>query len=207
MITQKLWAIKPHHWPWTEFSSSGQRLLWFSKNLPPGGLSGILQDKVKMLGALVLCPPSKHIFCCTLLTLWCVCVNEWHALREANEEPCSAVLGWSHKAYGRNAAHLLMSRGNQCLLQGAARDGSFRERPERVWTELPFLSQTFLSLWPFHDFLGIRTTNLICQIIDFQGTCDLCCYRVLLFRSQTWIGSQEAPSLPRSRKFGSSKEL
>ena len=34
-----------------------------------GGSSGILQDKVRMLGALVLCFPSKHVFCCTLLTL------------------------------------------------------------------------------------------------------------------------------------------
>ena len=34
-----------------------------------GGTSGILQDKVRMLGALVLCFPSKHVFCCTLLTL------------------------------------------------------------------------------------------------------------------------------------------
>ena len=41
-----------------------------------GGSSGILQDKVRMLGALVLCSPNEHIFCCTLLTLWCACVNE-----------------------------------------------------------------------------------------------------------------------------------
>ena len=41
-----------------------------------GGLSGILQDKVRMLGALVLCSPSEHVFCCTLLTLWCASVNE-----------------------------------------------------------------------------------------------------------------------------------
>ena len=29
---------------------------------------------------------------------------------------------------------------------------------------------------------AIRTTNLIRQIIDFQGTCDPCCYCVLLLR-------------------------
>ena len=56
-----------------------------------GGLSGILQDKVRMLGALVLCSPSEHVSCCTLLTLRCACGNEWHALRGANEEPCSVV--------------------------------------------------------------------------------------------------------------------
>ena len=41
-----------------------------------GGLSRILQDKVRMLGALVLCSPSEQVFCCTLLTLLCACVNE-----------------------------------------------------------------------------------------------------------------------------------
>ena len=34
-----------------------------------GGSSGILQDKVRTLGALVLCSPTKHFSCCTLLTL------------------------------------------------------------------------------------------------------------------------------------------
>ena len=56
-----------------------------------GGSSRILQDKVRMLGALVLCSLSEHVFCCALLTLPCACVNEWHALREASKEPGSAV--------------------------------------------------------------------------------------------------------------------
>ena len=67
-------------------------------------LGGILQDKVRMLGALVPCSPSEHVFCCTLLTLWCVCVNEWHALYKARVGPCSAVLWWPHRwwwPYGR----------------------------------------------------------------------------------------------------------
>ena len=62
-----------------EFSSGGQesqRLSWFSNNFPLGGSSRILQDKVRMLGALVLCSPTEHVFCCTLLTLWCACVDE-----------------------------------------------------------------------------------------------------------------------------------
>ena len=50
----------------------------------PGGSSGILQDKVRMLGALVLCSPSEHVFCCTLLSLQCVYVNEWHSLCKAS---------------------------------------------------------------------------------------------------------------------------
>ena len=90
-----------------------------------GGSSGILQDKVRMLGALGLCSLGEHVFCCALLTLRCACVNEWHALREASKEPCSAVPRLSHMAYGRNLSgrytDLPMPRGTQCLL---------RERPE-----------------------------------------------------------------------------
>ena len=67
-----------------------------------GGSPGILQNKIRILGTLVLCSPSKHVFFCTLLTLQCACVNEWHALCEASEEPCSAVPQWPHKAYGIN---------------------------------------------------------------------------------------------------------
>ena len=63
-----------------------------------GGSSGILQDNVRMLGAVFLCSPSEHIFFCTLLTLWCTCVNEWHAFSEVSEEPCSAVPWWPHMA-------------------------------------------------------------------------------------------------------------
>ena len=165
------------------------------------GSSRILQDKVRMLGALVLCSPSKHVFCCTLLTLWCACVNEWHALLEASEDPCSALSHWPHTAYGRKVlgvyTDLPMPKGTQCLLWGLTRNG------QRVWTELPFLSQTFQSLWPFHNTLGIRSINLTCRITDFQGTCDLWCYCVLWLRSQTWIGGQEVPSLARNWKLGS----
>ena len=41
-----------------------------------GGSSRSLQDKVRMLGALVLCSPSEHVFCCILLTLQSACINE-----------------------------------------------------------------------------------------------------------------------------------
>ena len=56
-----------------------------------GGSSGIVQDKVRMLGALVLCSLSEHVFYCALLTVPCACVNEWQALSEASKGPCSAV--------------------------------------------------------------------------------------------------------------------
>ena len=163
--------------------------------------TGIIQDKVRMLGTLVLCSPSKHICCCTLITLWCACVNEWNILHKVNEEPCSVVPRWPHTAYGRNLlgvyTYLPMPRGTLCFLWRPTRNG------QSMWTELSFLGQTFRSLWPFHNSLEIRSTNLICHIIDFQGTCGLCCYCVLWLRSQTWIGRQEAPSLARNQKFGS----
>ena len=63
-----------------------------TKTFHLGVSSWILQDKVRMLGALVLCSLSKHIFCCALLTLRCACVNEWYALGKASEE--SALLFW-----------------------------------------------------------------------------------------------------------------
>ena len=89
------------------------------------GSSRILQDKVRMLGALVLCSLSKHVFCCALLTLQCACVNEWHALREASKEPCSAVPWWSYTAYGRNMSGVIPT----CQCQEAP-NVSFGNRPE-----------------------------------------------------------------------------
>ena len=119
--------IKPRLWPRIEFFSSRDqesRRLCVIQQQPfiLGARPRILQDKVKMLGALVLCSPSEHVFCCTLLTLQCTCVNEWNALSEASEEPCSVVPWWSHTAYDRNLlggyTDLPMSRGTQCLFWG-----------------------------------------------------------------------------------------
>ena len=158
-----------------------------------------------MLGALVLCSPSEHVFCSTLLTLWCGCVNEWNALHEASEEPCSVIPWRPHMAYGRNLSavytDLPKPRGTPCLIWETN-----QKRTKCVdWTLLSW--SNFWSLWPFHNSLEIRSTNLICCIRDFQGTCDLCCYCVLWLRSQTWIGSQEVPSLAKHGKFGSLMEL
>ena len=68
---------------------------------------------------------------------------------------------------------------------------------------LTFLSQsTFPGLFDhFVTTWGIETTNLICKIIDFQGTCGPCCYCVLLLRPQVWIDSHEASSLSRNQKL------
>ena len=126
--------------------------------------SGILQDKVKMLKALVLCYLSKHVFCCALLKLWCACVDKWHALCKTSEDPCSAVPQWSHRAYDKNLlgvyTNLPMPRGTQCLLQEPTRNG------QSVWTKLSFLGQTFQCLWPFHNSLKIKSTKLIFDCVD-----------------------------------------
>ena len=139
-----LWAIKAPLWPRIElFSSQGQET-WYresTKILHLGCLSGILQDKVRMLGAVILCSLSEHIFCYALLTLRCSCVNKWHALHEASWEPCSAVPPWSHTAYGTNLpgayTNLPMPRDTQRLHWESTRNG------QSVWTELSFLGQIF----------------------------------------------------------------
>ena len=116
-----------------------------------GGLSGILQDKVRLLGALVLCSPSEHVFCCTLLTLRCAYVNEWNALREASEEPCSAVPWRPHKAYGRNLSgvytNLPMPGGTQCLLREPTRNGQTCGPNSPFLVKLFSLFDHFLTPW------------------------------------------------------------
>ena len=145
-------------------------------------LGGILHDKVRMLGALFPCSPSEHVFCCTLLTLWCACVNEWHALHKARVEPCSVVPWWPHTAYSRYLlgvyTDLQMPRGTY---------GSFWDPPEmgkKCGLNSPFWSDFSVSL-TISERLGIRSTNLICWIIDCQGTCDLCYYCVQWLQFQT----------------------
>ena len=100
--------IKPRDWPWIEFLSSrgqeSQRLSQLSNNLSSWGSSRILQDKVRALGVLVLCSPTKHYFCCALLTLWCACACNQLKETHVRTKGCvlSAVLRWPHVAYGRN---------------------------------------------------------------------------------------------------------
>ena len=179
--------IKPHLWLQIEFFSGSQ------ESRPPdstttfhlGGSSGILQDKVRTLGALVLCSLSEHVFCCALLSLQCACVNERHALSEASKEPCSAVPRWSHTTYGRNLSgvytDLPMPRDTQRPCEGSG-----QKRAKHMgwtflsWSSFPGLFDHFIIAW------GIRTTNLICQIIDIKGNCDPCCYYLLLLRPQVW---------------------
>ena len=106
-----------------------------------GGSSWIVQDKVRMLGALVLCSPSKHVFCSTLLTLWCACVNEWNALHESSEEPCSAVPRWPHMAYGRNMSGFIPTC--QCKEAPNVSSGDWPEMGKVCGPNSPFLVKLF----------------------------------------------------------------
>ena len=194
--------IKLCLWPWIEFfSSRGQEswhLAWFKNNLHLEGSSRILQDKVRMLGTLALCSPREHVFCCTLLTLQCAHVNEWNTLREASEEPCSAVPPQPHMAYGRNMLGVYTDLPKRHPMSPLGTNQKWAKRVDRTL----FSRSNFSIFLTISKLLGIRRTNPICWIVDFQGTCDLCCYCILWLRSQTWISSQEAPSFARHGKFG-----
>ena len=68
-------------------------------------------------------------------------------------------------------------------------------------SSFPGLFDHFIIAW------GIRTTSLICWIIDFKGNCDPCSYYVLLLRPQVCkrlalLGAESSKST-----FGSKVEL
>ena len=99
-------------------------------------------------------------------------------------------------------ANLPMPRDTQCPGEGSSQkwakhvDQTFLSQ-----SSFPGLFDHFVNEW------GIRTTNLICRIIDFQGTCDPCCYYVLLLRPHIWkhlalLGAESYISM-----FGSEAEL
>ena len=88
---------------------------------------------------------------------------------------------------------LPMPRDAQHPCEG--KDQKWVKRVDRIFlsrSAFPGLFDHSIIAW------GIRTTNLTCRIIDFQGTCDPYRYSVLLLRPQTiWM---EVPSLARSWK-------
>ena len=75
-----------------------------------------------------------------------------------------------------------------------------------MWTEFSFLSQLFLVSLTIVAW-EITTTNLICQVIDFQGTCDPCCYSVLLLRLHVWKRLALLGAKSSKNTFGSKVEL
>ena len=79
LLQKMLCVIKPCHWPWIKFFSSGGHKSWHHSRLVAAtfhftGLPRSLQDTVRTRRALVLCFLIKHVFCFTLLTLQCDCV-------------------------------------------------------------------------------------------------------------------------------------
>ena len=126
-----------------------------------GGLSGILQDKVRMLGAPVLCSPSEHVFYCTLLTLWCTCVNEWHALREKSEMPCSSVPWWPHTAYGRNLSGVYTDLPMPISPSGTDQRMGKACRPNSFLFRVSSLFGQFITSWEFSQFSSVTQLCLI----------------------------------------------
>ena len=147
--------IKPLLRLWIEFFSSGGQESWllYMVQQQPFILWGILQDKVRMLGALVPCSPSEHVFCCTLLTLWCACVNEWHALHKQVWSPACNSVVTSHGLW-------------QIPVGGLYRLSNAKRHPQLLWGTHQkwakhvdwnlLFSQTFWSLGPFQNSLELE---------------------------------------------------
>ena len=91
---------------------------------------------------------------------------------------------------------LAIPRGSQHPREGSSQKW-MKCMDQTLFSQSPFpgLFDHFITAW------RIETTNLICQIIDFQGTCHPFCYCILLLRPQIWIDSHKAPSLARSQKL------
>ena len=159
---QKLWVIKPHLWPWIEFFSSGGqeswRLSWFSNNLSSWWLvwdsSG--QGKNAWSSSSLF---SQQVHFLLYFTNSILCLCEWMtrpAWRKWGALLCGSVVtshGLQKKSVG-GLYWLANTKRHQYLLWGPTSNG------QSVWTKISFLSQNFWSLWPFHNFLGVRTTNL-----------------------------------------------
>ena len=69
---------------------------------------------------------------------------------------------------------LYLSANAKVSSKGAARDVKSVSLTFLSWPSFPGLFDHLVIAW------AIRTANIICQIIDFHGTCDQCSYYVLL---------------------------
>ena len=134
-------------------------------------------------------------------------MNEWHNLCKVSTEPCSAV-SWSlittegslqKGSFIGFLTNLSMPRDTQHPCKGSSQkwakdvDWTFLS-----WSAFPGLFDHFITAW------GIKTINLICQIIDFQRTCDPGCYCVRLLRPHVWrfvtlYRKQGSRASPRNR--------
>jgi len=140
-------------------------------------------------------------------------VNEWHALHEASDEPCSAV-----------SPDLIVAEGrpqNGRLLGGLYRPANAKRQPTSLWQEWPEMGEAcglnfhFWSAFPglFDHFvivLWIRTTILIC--IEFQWTCDSWRYYELLLRPHVlkclaMVGAESYVSTVEARQSSNFKNI
>ena len=162
---------KPCHWPWIEFLfSSGQksrRLSRLSNNPSSWGLvwdsSGEGKDTWSTSSffssktCFLLYFTHSMVFLCEWMTH--LEQSKWGSLICCFEVPHN---DWRQPPKGEPSQGFIPTcqchETSSIPVKGAARNG------QNMWTELSFLSQTFQSLWPFHNSLGIRTTNLICRI-------------------------------------------
>ena len=149
-----------------------------SSNLSSWGLVQDLQEKVRMLGAPFLCSLSKQSFCCTSLTVQCACVcvkTAWKRCgigHEVRVEPSSAVSRWLVMTEGVLRGDLgvytglPMPRCNQSPWKASGQ--KWAKHMDKILpsrSPFPSLFDHFKIAW------RIWTTNQICPITDFQGTC------------------------------------
>ena len=182
------------------------------KNLTPFTISHLLQACLGSSGQGKNTQRSSHpafSYVCFLLYFTnpsvCLCEwmtqivwSKWWALLWGFEVPHNDWRQLQKESLVRIYTKLPMPKDTQCPCEGSS----------QRWTKR--VDPTFLSRSPFPGFFdhfiiawGIRTTKLTCQIIDFQWTCDSCCYYVLLLRLHVW------KHLAKSYKsmFGSKAEL
>ena len=146
-----------------------------------------------------------HLFCFTLLNLWCACVNEWHALHEASDEPSSAV-SWCLVMTTGSPKKGSLVRDLYWPANGKTHSRFLLGERPKLPTWAKHVDQTFLSQSPFPGLFdhftvlwGIRSTNIICWIIDYV---DLWFMLLLCTFTQTPnLVVMEAPSLARSQKL------
>ena len=103
-------------------------------------------------------------------------VNEWHALCEALIELCSAVSQGLIMTEGspkkrsliRVLSNLPMPRYPTSLQGSSQKWAKHVDRTFLSWSAFPGLFDHFVVVW------GIRTTNIICRIIDLWSILLLC---------------------------------